>query len=573
MSKGPGTLAELVRDRAESEGDRVAYIFLPDDATAPQQITWAELHRRASALATRLLESGAQQKPVLLLLPSGLAFVESLFACWYAGAIAVPACLPRHRRLKHRLDLLLADVGAKLAIGSDEIRARLNEDANGSPVANLQWIEGGSDSSPDIEPRASAQNLAVLQYTSGSTGAPRGVMITHDNLICNSGQIAEACGHDAQSTVGGWVPLFHDMGLVGLLQAAFTGARCVFMSPERFLMRPWLWLQMISAYRVGTSPAPNFAYDLCVERISEEQKKNLDLSCWRNALSGAEPVRGRTLDRFAHAFASCGFNHSAFFPCYGLAEATLFVAGPGKDRQISRRNTDGSLVDGPDPHGHVSCGRTFGDSKIAIVDPQTRRKLPEQSIGEIWINSESCAKGYWNRPEETAATFQAHLDTSNAEEARLCWLRTGDLGLMAGGELFITGRLRELIIIAGRNLYPIDLEQAAEASDPAIAPLGAAAFSVDLDGTERLIIVAEVRRECARAARGGAQPFDPAATKRRLRAAIAAAHDVTPFDVQLLAPGALPRTSSGKIMRHAVRKAYLEKSLELLGAGRAHAAV
>ena len=525
-----------------------------------------------SAVALRLLERGAEDKPVLLLLPSGLAFVEALFGCWYAGAIAVPACLPRHRRVKHRLDLLLADAGAKLAFGNDEIRARLIEDAKDSSALDLTWIDVAAESSTaDLEPRASRADLAVLQYTSGSTGTPRGVMITHDNLICNSAQIAEACGHDSQTTIGGWLPLFHDMGLVGLLQAAFTGARCVFMSPERFLMRPWLWLQMISDYRVRSSPAPNFAYDLCVERIDEEHKKNLDLSCWRNALSGAEPVRAATLDRFAGAFASCGFDRTAFFPCYGLAEATLFVTGPGQDRQITRRSADGSLVDGEATLGHVACGRTFGDAHIAIVDPQTRRRLPEQTIGEIWIAGGSCASGYWNRPDETAATFGAYLDSP--EEAGIAWLRTGDLGMIAGGELFITGRLRELIIIAGRNLFPIDVEKAAEASDPAVAPLGVAAFSIDVDGTERLIVVAEVRREYARAGRGLAQQLDPAATRRNMRAAVAAAHDVTPFDVQLLAPGALPRTTSGKIMRGAARQAYLDKTLELLEASRTHAVV
>lgn len=565
------TLPQLVRDRAQSDGDRMAYVFLPNESGA-QSLTWGQLHQRASAKGARLLERGAEGKSVLLLLPSGLEFVEALFACWYAGAIAVPACLPRHRRVKDRLDLLLADASAKLAFGNDDIRARLNEDAKDSAARDLTWIDlAGESSGSNLEPRAEGQNLAVLQYTSGSTGTPRGVMITHHNLICNSAQIAQACGHDSETAIGGWLPLFHDMGLVGLLQAAFTGARCVLMSPERFLMRPWLWLQMISDYRVRSSPAPNFAYDLCVERIEDQHKKDLDLSCWRNALSGAEPVRAATLDRFAAAFESCGFDRSAFFPCYGLAEATLFVTGPGSERQISRRNSDGLPADGAATQVHVGCGRTFGDARVAIVDPQTRRRLPERTIGEIWVAGASCAKGYWNRPDETAATFGAHLDSP--QEAGICWLRTGDLGMIVERELFITGRLRELIIIAGRNLFPLDVERAAEASDPALAPFGAAAFSVDADGIERLIIVAEVRREYARAGRGLAQQFEPAATVRRVRAAVAAAHDVTPFDVRLLASGALPRTSSGKIMRRAAREGYLEKTLELLEATDAHAAV
>lgn len=327
----------------------------------------------------------------------------------------------------------------------------------------------------------------------------------------NGALIAEACGHCAGETIAGWLPLFHDMGLVGMvIQAAFTGVRCVFMPPERFLMRPWQWLQMISDYKAISSPAPNFAYDLCVDKISAEQKASLDLSCWRTALNGSEPVRAATLDRFADAFASCGFRREAIFPCYGLAEATLFVTGPGTERQLARRNASGALLPGRSGEGHVGCGRAFGDTELAIVNPQTAQRVPPGTIGEIWVAGESCARGYWNNPQATAATFDAAVAGSE-----LRWLRTGDLGFMADGHLFITGRLRELIIIAGRNHFPIDLERTVEAADPAIARSGVAAISVDVRGVERLVIAAEVRREHSRTA----QRPCPISTSARFAAA------------------------------------------------------
>ncbi len=445
----------------------------------------------------------------MLALPSGLAFVESIFACWYAGAIAVPVSLPRHQRVKHRLGGIVADAGARFAIGSADIRQRL--EADGSLGPEIKWIDPDAiETNPPSRidmPLPAEQDVALLQYTSGSTGTPRGVIVTHRNLAHNSALIAEACGHGPTGTIGGWLPLFHDMGLIGLvLQAAFSGARCVFMPPERFLMRPWQWLQMISDYKICSSPAPNFAYDLCVDKITAEQKAKIDLTGWRNALNGSEPVRAATLERFASTFASCGFKRETFFPCYGLAEATLFVTGPGKNRNITLGN------------GHIGCGQPFGDTQLAIVDPQTKLPVSPGTIGEIWIAGESCAKGYWGNPDATSATFGAHLESNSKS-----WLRTGDLGFVAHEQLFITGRLRELIIIAGRNHFPVDIEQTVEQADPVIATSGAAAFSIDVAGAERLIVVAEIRREHARPARGQiAREFDPENVRRILRAAVSA---------------------------------------------------
>lgn len=564
----PTTLVQVLRQRAAQYADQAAYIFLADGASDAHSMTWGRLDARAAALAATLRERGAAGKRILLALPSGLSFIESLFACWYAGAAAVPVSLPRHQRTRHRLDRIIAHAQADFAIADDDARQRIctGDDGTGHQMI---WIspresEGEQLSDPPID-EISPASTAIIQYTSGSTGMPRGVVVTHANLLHNSAQIAQACGHDQESTIAGWLPLFHDMGLVGLvIQAAFSGARCVLMPPERFLMRPWLWLEMISNYKVCSSPAPNFAYDLCVDRVTDEQKARLDLSGWRNALNGSEPVRARTLDRFAAAFEKCGFRRTSFFPCYGLAEATLFVTGPGANRKIVRQTTDGEIVSGGENIGHIGCGQPYGGTLLKIVDPQTFDILPERSIGEIWISGPSCAAGYWNDPQVSAATFDAHLRGSNDTHS---WLRTGDLGFIADGQLFITGRLRELIIIAGRNHFPVDLEVTAEAAErEVVAPSGVAALSVEIDELERLILLAEVRREFVRTARAAQMSaFDADAVRRRLRAAIASEHDVVPHEIILLCPGALPRTTSGKISRAAARTAYLNKALEQFG--------
>jgi acyl-CoA synthetase (AMP-forming)/AMP-acid ligase II len=565
------TLWDIVRRRAASDADGAAYTFLTDGAADARSITWSQLARRATALGESLRQQGATGQPVLLALPSGLAFVEWLFACWHAGAIIVPVSLPRHQRVKRRLEAIVADAGARFAIASAATRQRLQLDPSDAPsFAGLHWIDADAVADPISESNCApppAQRVALLQYTSGSTGTPRGVIVTHDNLVYNSALISEASELRAGDTIAGWLPLFHDMGLIGfVLQAAYSGARCVFMAPERFLMRPWLWLQMMSDYGACCSAAPNFAYDLCVEKISAAQKATLDLRHWRNALNGSEAVRAATLERFAAAFAPCGFRSEAFFPCYGLAEATLFAAGPAAPRRrSSRRRADGTVLAASEAGGHVSCGRPFGDTQIAIVDPKSDIRVSPGAIGEIWLAGRSIAEGYWKNPQATAAAFNARIAATSESDGDGRWLRSGDLGFIADGELFITGRLRELIIVAGRNHFPADIESTVESADAAIASSGAVAFSIEREGTERLIVAAEVRREYRQAgAPGAARALDPAAICQRIRAAVVAYNEVMPFEVTLLRPGAVPRTSSGKISRVATRAAYLSGTLEIL---------
>jgi acyl-CoA synthetase (AMP-forming)/AMP-acid ligase II len=544
-------LAEVLHRRAIQAPNGIAYTFLADGAADARSLTWSELDVRAAAIAATLRDRKATGQPILLALPSGLAFVESLFACWYAGAIAVPISIPRHQRLKHRLDRILADAGARFGIASAATRDLLQH-------PDAHWIDPtvARETPASTAPSPTAPHqTALLQYTSGSTGYPRGVIVSHANLMHNSGLIADACGHEPGHTIAGWLPLFHDMGLIGLvLQAAFSGARCVFMAPERFLMRPWLWLQMISDYKVRSSPAPNFAYDFCTEKVVPEHKTGLDLSCWRNALNGSEPVRPATLQRFASAFADCQFNPESFFPCYGLAESTLFVTGPRQTRRVIRRSPTGKMLADDEPGGHVACGQAFGNTQIQIVDPTTSRPVSPGTIGEIWLAGESSAHGYWNNPAATAETFHARLHG----DANARWLRTGDLGFLADEQLFVTGRLRELIIIAGRNLFPVDIERTVENANPAIA--AAAAFAIQIDGIEKLVVAAELRRH--------GRDIDADSIFRQIRAAVVTEHDVAPHDTILLIPGGIPRTTSGKISRRFTHDAYLANTLNRLETAR-----
>jgi acyl-CoA synthetase (AMP-forming)/AMP-acid ligase II len=561
------TLPGMLRRRAAIDPEGRAYTFLGGSESSGDSVTWLQLDQRATALATRLTDGGVAGQPVLLALKSGLQFVEALFACWYAGAIAVPVSLPRHQRLQQRLNGIIMDSGVRFAIGTTATQGQV---VGCAPAAHLNWIFSETATvltaaSPDVA--INGAQPALLQYTSGSTGAPRGVVVTHANLSHNSGLIAEACSLRQGDVIAGWLPLFHDMGLIGLvLQAVAAGVHCVLMSPERFLMRPWLWLQMISDHRACGTAAPNFAYDLCAERVDPERKAKLDLSCWRTALTGSEPVRAATLERFAAAFECCGFRRSAFFPCYGLAEATLLVSAPGATRNIVRRQADGSLIaEGSGAGGYVGCGKPVQGLELKIVDPQLRTTVTKGEIGEIWVSGASVAAGYWNNTHETTATFAAVLEGSLPDGAlRASWLRTGDLGFQDGsGELFITGRLREMMIVAGRNHFPVDIEHTVETAHESVAESAVVAFSMDIQGLERLIIAAEIRRPLF-VMESGRPRLDTEAICQHIRLAVTLENDVAPFEVVLLRPGAIPRTSSGKIQRLATREAYCNGTLETL---------
>ncbi|HSF38968.1 MAG TPA: amino acid adenylation domain-containing protein [Thermoanaerobaculia bacterium] len=565
---------DVLRVRSADKPDQNVYTFLAEGETESELLTYAELDRRARSLGGLLQRLGMQGENALLLFPPGLEFVVAFFGCLYGGVTAVPAYPPRPNREQPRLSAIARDARPRVVLTTSAILAKCG--ALDSRIPELQGARWLATDDPDcgdtaawIDPRANGDTLAFLQYTSGSTSDPKGVMVTHGNLLHNQEMIRRAFGQDAGSVILGWLPLYHDMGLIGnVLQPLYVGARCILMSPHAFLQRPLRWLEAISRYRATTSGGPNFAYELCLRRIGPEQRPALDLSSWTVAFNGAEPVRADTLERFAAAFAPCGFRPETFYPCYGLAEATLFVAGgaPGSTptgREVSAAALARDCAEPPsegasaaERRSLVGCGRAWMGQRIAIVEPGSGRELPPGRVGEIWVAGPSVARGYWRRPEASERTFGARL-ADNGDEP---YLRTGDLGFTAQGELFVTGRIKDLIILRGRNLYPQDIERTAEESHRALRPGQGAAFSAEVAGEERLVVAHEVEREWCRRA-GGSEEIAEA-----VRRAIAEEHEARVHEVVLLRPGSLPKTSSGKVQRYAVRAAWLAGGLDPIAA-------
>ncbi|AUX21618.1 hypothetical protein SOCEGT47_021040 [Sorangium cellulosum] len=566
------TLVDVLRTRAEAQGGALAFRFLTtgDVDGGAEEWTYRDLHLRAMGIAAALQASGGAGERALLLYAPGLDFIAAFMGCVYAGAVAVPTYPPNPAQMERTLPRLRAiarDAGARFVLTTGLIASMAEALRQQAPeLAELRWIvtdaiEAGAASAWRA-PAISGETLAFLQYTSGSTGNPKGVMVSHENVLANERAILAGFEHDAGSSGVGWLPLFHDMGLIGkVLQPIFVGFPCTLMSPLAFLERPIRWLRAISHFRATTSGGPNFAYDLCARKATREDRAQLDLRSWTVAFNGAEPVRADTLDRFADAFAPCGFRREAFYPCYGLAEATLFVAGGLRAAPPARASVDaGALERGVwravDPAAAgarrlVSSGAPR--ERVVIASPEGGARCAEGQIGEIWVAGPSVAGGYWGRPEETARTFGARLPGDATP-----YLRTGDLGFLSGGELFVTGRIRDLIILRGRNLYPDDIERTLEAAHPRVRPGCCAAFSIEVGGEERLGVAAELDT------RHGSDAAPDVV--EALRAAVAREHDVQPHAVLLLRPRTIPKTSSGKIQRHACAKGFRDGTLEVLEA-------
>lgn len=563
------SFVEILSSRAEVRPERVIHRFLAADGENEETaLRFGDLDTRARALAARLAEAGAEGERVLILVPPGASNVVAFFGCLYAGSIAVPLAPPSRARADGRLRAIYERADASIVLADEATRARVTR--SGELVDDTKrgprWIDvsetDGERAAAFVPRMPGPDDIALLQFTSGSTGQPKGVQVSHGNLIANARRIEERFGDDERTIGVSWLPPYHDMGLMGgILQPVFLGAETVIMTPAAFIRRPLRWLEAIARYRATTSGGPDFAYGLCVE-MADAAPADLDLSSWTLAFSGAEPVRAATLERFARAFAPFGFDPRAFYPCYGMAETTLFVTGgargAGARTLVANAGAleKGSVV--PDTGGRplVSCGPPAVDA-LAIVDRETGRALPEHEVGEVWVRGPQVAQGYWNDPEATAAAFGAELAPGDGG-----YLRTGDLGFLDGGELFLTGRTKDLIVLRGRNLHPSDLEESAAASHPALSGAPVAAFAVEAFGEEagsgeRLVLVAEV----ARAARRG---LDGDAVARALRRAIVEAHGADPHAIVLIRPGSLPRTSSGKVRRGATRGAYLDGSLPVL---------
>ena len=565
------SLTALLRHRAATQPDDRAYIALSERGGEEAAISFAELDRRAAALAARIARDAQPGARALLLFPMGIDCLVAFFACLYAGVIAVPMMVPRRQSTRDASSSILADCEPRLALTTRELLSGMRGDLVGRlHHAELEWlaVDDAAEPTAEADPathEARREDIAFLQYTSGSTSAPKGVMVSHGNLFANLEMIRIACGNTRTATYVSWVPLYHDMGLIlNALQALYVGALCVLIPPLAFLQRPWLWLRAISEYRAEVAGGPNFAFDLCVDRQRPEQLAGIDLSCWKLAFVGAEPVLARTIERFTATFRPYGFAPQAMWPGYGMAEATLLVSGGRRSegpivRTVSRagllRHEAVAPPGADDAQPIVGCGRALTGEEIAIVDPESRLRLPDGRVGEIWVSGPNVAQGYWCNPEATEATFSAQI----AGEEDRAWLRTGDLGFLdATGELFITGRIKDVIIIRGANHYPQEIEDTVQQSHPALRRHGGAAFTVaDDDKGEQLVIVQEVERT-------ERHRVDAEELTRQIREAIVTEHDIVPRDVALLRPGALPKTTSGKIQRALARQLWLTGGLDRL---------
>lgn len=576
MSTAPLTLIDILRRRATDNADTLAYTFLVDGEREGPRLTYGDLDRSARAIAVMLRDRGVRQgNRVLLLYPPGLDFIAAFFGCAYAGVVAVPSFPPHPSQFARALPRLVGIAGdAQLSavLSTSDIAASATAMSRYAPMlGRFPWIP--TDATPAdacdgwSDPQITPDSLAFLQYTSGSTASPKGVMVSHANLLHNLGYANHVEENDATSVSVSWLPVIHDMGLIeGVLEPAYAGYPAYLMSPAAFLQRPIRWLRAISRYRATNSGGPNFAYDLCARRINNRQREELDLRSWRVAYNGAEPIRAETLTAFYEKFRKVGFRWRSFYPVYGLAEATLLVASGGRSdeptiheaeasslaRGVLTRPTEPASM----PRTLVACGSGGCNTRILIVDPATSVQCDDRQVGEIWVSSPSVARGYWGKARETAEIFDAHVSTGEGP-----FLRTGDLGVMADGEVVVTGRLKDVLIVRGLKHYPQDLELTAERQHPALRAGCSAAFAVDSDGGDAVAIALEVDpRRLASDCVECLHQFREIATS--VRRAIADEHGIVLYAVSLLQRGAIPKTSSGKLRRQACRTAFLDGTLD-----------
>jgi len=562
----------VLRRHADERSRQPACAHLLNRQAEYASLTYAQLDRRARAIAAGLQDMGFAGQCVLLVYPPGLDFITAFFGCLYAGCVAVPTYPPHRHRMLERFQAVAADAGVRIALsnasGAAQFNAMMEAGKSGRTATSsrLSWL--ATDEIPDAlaerwqEPAIAPDTLAMLQYTSGSTSRPKGVMVSHGNLMANIRAIYQAFGIRYEDSSVSWLPMYHDMGLVGgVLVPVFAGALNVSISPATFLQSPIIWLAAISKYRATISGGPNFAYDLCIRKITDEQRATLDLSSWALAFVGAEPIESGTLERFAAAFAPCGFKPSAFYPCYGLAEATLMVSGPRRDSgatvgsfrdaALTENRVEAVRNDAPQARRLVSCGSPVDGLRVAIVNPRSRTEVVLGRVGEIWVAGASVGQGYWHKPGQTRRSFDARL----SDTGRGPFLRTGDLGFMREGQLYVTGRLDDLIIVRGLNRYPQDIEATARGSHPLLESGYGAAFVADDHGCQRLVLVQE-------AARNGEKDLTPALDA--IRRSVLDEHGLALDAIVLVRSGTILRTSSGKIQRHACRAAFLAGELKAL---------
>jgi len=548
--QGAETFAAILEGQAARRPDDLAFVFLDRRGKNVDRRTYAALDERARRVAAALADRGLAGSPVLLNFPPGLDFVDALFGCFYAGCIAVPAPYAIAKRSGERVESICRDCEPTAMLTpsrfDNEARAR-----GELPPAVERIAPIHVDALPPPAPSSvslhvsSAESIALLQYTSGSTSSPKGVMLSHENLVANSRMIRDMFGQGPEVRGVGWLPLFHDMGLIGhVLQPVFNGGLSVLMSPLTFLQRPLTWLEAIADWKATASGAPTYGFELCTNRIADEQAAGLDLSSWRIAYCGSEPIRAETMERFAAKFAASGFSRGAIYPCYGLAEATLMVTG--SRRGAGLRTTEGGAAaassrgDYAVPRKLVACGRACPGETLVVVDPDLCEPLDEGVVGEIWVSGPNVGRGYWRRPLETAEVFGAPLKHVDGT-----FLRTGDLGFVQDGEILVVGRMKDMIIVRGTNHAPADIESTVAACLGSFTGAAQAAFSIDRSGREEVVVVQEVRAELA----GG--------ETETVFEQVSQCHGLRLYDLVLVPTGAIPRTSSGKVRRRQCRELYL----------------
>lgn len=557
------SLLDVLNQRAQYQSEKKAYIFLQNGETELTSLTYGELDKHAKSIAVYLKDWRGER--ALLLYPPGLEFISAFLGCLYAGVIAVPAYPPKGNQKLFRLLSIVDNAQTKLALTTSStlpsIHKKWQEEIKLAQLALVATDTIKNFSQEFVLQSIGQESLAFLQYTSGSTGMPKGVMLTHGNLIHNLESTKQTVALTPESVSATWLPHFHDMGLIdGILQPLYTGFLGISMPPNVFIRKPLRWLQAISRYRVTHSGGPNFAYNLCVQKIKSEHRNGLDLSSWKTAYNGAEPIFARVLNQFSDFFSPCGFKSQSFYPCYGMAESTLMVTGGEVEEQpicldVNSQALQQNQISTKENHSSssriiVGCGHSLPDTTVIVVDPNTLTETASNTVGEIWISSPSVARGYWNNPEATKKIFQAYLADTGAGP----FLRTGDLGFFRNTELFVTGRLKDMVIIRGQNYYPQDIELTVQESHPALSVNNGAVFSIELAGEEKLVVVQELERTYR-------HQMNLEEVVEAIIQAVLLEHGLAIETIVLLKPGKIDKTSSGKIQRHICRQKFIDGSL------------
>lgn len=569
-------LVEILQSRAEEQPNRTAFIFLEEGENEKERITYAQLDQKARQIAAYLQEESKLGERALLLFPTGLNFISAFYGCLYAGVIPIPTNPPQLNRSALRLKAIVNDSEASLVLTTLEFMENFDKRVKQVPkLKALKWVDPSKVSAANEndwkKPELSPDLLAFIQYTSGSTSTPRGVKISHKNVVHNISLVNHARSRERgpHSVCVNWAPIFHDMGLIASLMVTVeSGFPAVLMSPVAFLQKPARWLKAITKYNGTFSGGPNFSYELLINKVQPEDCNDLDLSSWKMAFNSAEPIRPETQTRFYEKFSAYGFKHEAFHPSYGLAEATLVVTSYGGEKipltcPVDRAALEEGKIEQSDKEGvqtqHlVSSGKPMGDLKVAIVNPESLERSSKYEVGEIWVAGDSITNGYWNREEDSEKLCRARIKGSDEGP----FLRTGDLGFMRGDDLYVTGRRKDLIIVRGRNYYPQDVEITVEKSHADLQPGGGAAFGIDVDGVEQLVVIQEVKREVRK-------NIDLEEVSKKIRFAIARDQGIRAYAVVLIRPYSLPKTSSGKVMRHAAQEQFLNDELKIVGEWRA----